>query len=438
MSLASIEWRRGWRIVIASLAGMTFSNAQLSLLGLMIRPLSTAFGWSRAEISASALISSVCVLVGAPIAGRLADRFSPRVVALLGVVIFSVAQVCVGFSGPLIESWYASWVFAGLAYAIISPVVWSYGVNRWFDKARGLALAVALSGTGIAGSIAPLLAVQGIDLFGWRGVYFSIAGIGILLVLPLVWLLFRMPADYSARRGSTLRTSSEGWKNIRNRTFWMLGAAIALLGAGMGTLAVHVQPIMRDAGLSAQRAATFASFMGLSQVFGRLLVGQLLDRFPTRLVAAVAFAMPLVAAVLLIPYRGGTPESIAICVAIGLALGAEVDVMAYLTSRYFGLANYGLSYAILFGLWGVSFGVSSVASGAIYDITKSYGLVLRCVILFLFFSSVLVALTRPPPPRDQDQDQDQEQDQDQGQAREQAEALERDALQEAVRPADFG
>ena len=382
--------------MVAGLAGMTFANAQPSLLGLVMRPLSMAFGWSRAEISASALITSLSVLVFAPLAGRLADRFSPRRVAMAGVLLFSAAQACVGLSGPGLASWYVSWVFAGVSYAAVSPVIWSYGVNRWFDRGRGLALAVALSGTGLASSLTPVLAARGLAAVGWRGMYFGVGALGLMVVLPVVWLFFRTPEEGTVGAGGREVEGMTAREIISSRAFWALACAIFLLGAGMGTLSLHLQPMMRDAGLSAIRAANYASLMGFGQIVGRLLVGQLLDRLPTRLVVAVCFVLPVVAAALLIGYKGGSVESLLIAITIGLSLGAEVDVMAYLTSRYFGLKSFGLCYAILFGAWGVSFGLSSVAAGAVFDLTGSYAALLGYLIGGLVLSSSIVALTRAP------------------------------------------
>jgi MFS family permease len=387
-------------VVVASAVGLGLATLHPIALGVLMQPLSTIFHWSRAQLSASLLIVCTCVALFGPLVGHLADKFSPRRVALFGIFSFSLAVASVGLAGPSIWTWYFSWVAVGLAYPSVGPLLWTYGVNRWFDRGRGFALAVALCGVGIANFVAPMFVVACLERLGWRAVFFGIGVIGIFIVIPVTWLLFWMPISARPASGEeTPKPATVGMsvsQILRSGAFWALAVAMLLVSAAIGTLLLHLQPIMRDAGLSMRAAAGYAALGGLAQIAGRLFVGQLLDRVPARWVGVVFFALPGAACGALLHYSGGTASSVFISVVIGLSVGAEVDLMAYLAGRYFGLRNYGVCYGLLFGFWSLGFGVAPVLAGAVFDANRNYSVMLLALMVGLGLSSLLVGVVKPP------------------------------------------
>jgi predicted MFS family arabinose efflux permease len=373
-------------------------NLYVGTLGVLMPSLSLRFGWSRAQLSASVLIVCVGLLLFGPAVAPLIARVGLRAVALRGAALYCIGLFTVGLTGPKVWTWYAAWTMVALANPAVNNTVWTTAIIRLYRHNRGLALSTALSGVGVASFIAPPVALWIADSFGWRATYFSIAIGSLLLIVPSLWALFRPPNEPAKLSHGARRVAPTPFDPsiLDSSQFWRLAAGVVIVSAGIGTLLVHFQPIMRDAGISGRMAAAFASILGPTSVVGRLAGGYILDRLPPRFVAAGAFALPAFAAAVLLHYDGSTASSVTAATAIGFSLGLEGDVVAYLTAAYFGIRNYSSSYALLFGLFAVGAGAAPVVAGAIFDWTGSYAVMLELLIAALVVASVMmVSLGRP-------------------------------------------
>jgi predicted MFS family arabinose efflux permease len=377
-------------------------NLYVGTLGVLMPSLSLRFGWSRAQLSASVLIVCAGLLLFGPAVAPLIARVGLRVVALRGAVLYCIGLFAVGLTGPKVWTWYAAWTMVALANPAVNNTVWTTAVTRLYRHNRGFALSAALSGVGLASFIAPPLALWIADSFGWRAAYFSMATGSLFLIVPSLWALFQPPnepAELSngARRIALAPSDRRSLSAILGSSqFWRLAAAVVIVSAGIGTLLVHFQPIMRDAGVSGRMAAAFASILGPTSVVGRLVGGYILDHLPPRFVASGAFALPAFAAAVLLHYDGSTASSVIAATAIGVSLGLEGDVIAYLTAAYFGIRIYPSSYALLFGLFAIGAGAAPVVAGAIFDWTGSYAVMLKLLIAALGIASVIMVSLGPP------------------------------------------
>lgn len=389
-------------MVVSGLAGTTMVNLYVGTLGVLMPTLSLHFGWSRAQLSASVLIVCAGLLVFGPAIAPLIARVGLRAVALRGAGLYCIGLFTVGLTGPKVWTWYAAWTIVALANPAVNNTVWTTAVARLYRRNRGLALSAALSGVGLASFIAPPLALWIGDSFGWRAAYFSIAIGSLCLIVPSLWALFRPPHETAESPGSVGQLALTGFDQrslsaiLASSQFWRLAAAVVIVSAGIGTLLVHFQPIMRDAGVGGRTAAAFASILGPTSVIGRLIGGYILDRVPSRWVASGAFALPALAAAVLLHYEGSTASSVIAATAIGFSLGLEGDVVAYLTAAYFGMRNYSSSYAVLFGLFAIGAGAAPVVAGAIFDWTGSYAVMLKLLIVALGVASVMMVSLGPP------------------------------------------
>jgi predicted MFS family arabinose efflux permease len=375
-------------------------NLYVGTLGVLMPSLSLRFGWSRAQLSASVLIVCAGLLLFGPAVAPLIARVGLRAVALRGAALYCIGLFTVGLTGPKVWTWYAAWTMVALANPAVNNTVWTTAVTRVYRHNRGLALSTALSGVGVASFIAPPLALWIADSFGWRAAYFSIATGSLFLIVPSLWALFRPPNEPAELSNGARRVALDSFDQfsaiLDSSQFWRLAAGVVIVSAGIGTLLVHLQPIMRDAGVTGRMAAAFASILGPTSVVGRLIGGYILDRLPPRFVASGAFALPAVAAAVLLHYDGSTASSVAAATAIGFSLGLEGDVVAYLTAAYFGIRNYPSSYALLFGLFAIGAGTAPVVAGAIFDWTGSYAVMLKLLIAALGIASVMMASLGPP------------------------------------------
>jgi predicted MFS family arabinose efflux permease len=159
---------------------------------------------------------------------------------------------------------------------------------------------------------------------------------------------------------------------------------------------VHFVPILTDRGADPLAAAGIASLVGIFSIFGRLGTGLLLDRFPANWVGATVFLLPILACALLF-FDGANSFSQGLAAAIfGLTVGAEVDVIAYLVSRHFGLKNFGVFSGAMIGALALGVAFGPLGAGAAFDRYGSYAQFLMLTMVFMAISSIALAtLSRP-------------------------------------------
>lgn len=397
---ARSEWAKGWGIVLVAAFGVALGGIHFHFIGVMIKPLQAAYGWSRGEISFGLTLISLVQIVAFIGVGILLDRIGARRVALYGCWLFAVGFSLMGLAGPSLTSWYlACGLFALIAQGV-SSAVWTCGIVRRFDKHRGMALAVALSASGVTVALTPILTVWLVDAVGVRWIFPVIGFGGMSLVFVLTWLLFRDEVPAAIQQNASPAPALVGCslqQAWRSRQFWQLLGSFILVAAATGTLMIHSQPMLMDSGLSPEKAASVAFFIGPSMIFGRLLMGLLFDYLDTRLVAALAYAFPLFAAVLMLLLDGNYLLAAWAGIFIGLCMGAEIDALAYLTSRYFGRKAYGTLFAILASAYGIGIGAGSALAGAVFDAQGSYQNWLLAMCVGALMAIVLVtSMGRPP------------------------------------------
>lgn len=399
---ARSEWRRSWDVVAVSSVGMAVATIYIHSMGLFIAPLEAEFGWSRSQITLGLMIVSVTSVVVAPFVGLLIDRMGPRRVALPGIAIYCGAIALLSIVGPSIYGWWAIWTLVACGSVCIKPTVWTAAVASLFTSARGLAFAITLVGSSLGAAIFPYMTEFMLSLWGWRSAYL-IFGLGsAALLLPLAFLFF-YEADHGSRKGKMTRSSVPCLTGVtirdglRSRQFALLACAALLLTGSITALTVHFVPIMTGMGMSRSAAAGISGLIGISSVFGRLGSGYLLDRMDGRVVGAVMFTLPAFACLLLLGASGSPIQSVTAALVLGLALGSEVDVMAYLCSRYFGMRHYGVIFGTIAGLFSLGAGVGPLFSATIYDATGSYRIAMMVLIPVVLLTSACIAALGPMP-----------------------------------------
>jgi predicted MFS family arabinose efflux permease len=391
------EFRRdhAWRVVLAAWIGVAMGLTALPFytLGIFAKPLALEFGWSRSVIQSGFTFSMLGVICSAWVAGWAIDRFGVRPVAL-----FSQAGLALGFVGLSLQTgstilWQANWFLFAVLGVGTTPLTWSRGIASWFDKRRGLALGVALSGTGVTALVAPPLVNLIVAAHGWRAGYMAVALSIVLVAMPAVWLLFR---EKPRAAPGAVAPEGEGLslrQALRSRHFWLLIVSFWLICAAVSGLIPNLVPMLTDSGLTMTEAAGYASLLGLNVMVGRLLAGWLLDRFWGPAVALVLLMPPTLACLLLaVPQWPG-----AAVMMIGLAAGAEFDLIAYLCLRYFGTRNFGQIYAWQWVNFSVAAGAGPIAFAMIFDRTGSYhDALLVAAVLLVLGPLLLLGLGRYP------------------------------------------
>lgn len=395
MTVATGEWRRGWPIVLAGLIGMTLMNLHTAALGTLVKPLGDAYGWSRFVVSSGMTINTVLLVIAIPIVAALLPRFGARRIVVAATLLFAAGLIVLGTTGADVRGWYLGWSLLGFAQGGISALIWTTAIARAFDARRGLALAIALSGSGIATLVTPLMTAWAIGAFGLGAPFLILAAVAVFVLLPAMLLLMRGRPTFGRSAGAApLARSTMDKRRLREvlglRTLWQLVAISALTAMAIGMTFAHLQAMLRDGGASATQAAISFTAIGPTMIAGRLLTGLLLDRFPARLVAGLSFLLPGLTCILLLGYSGGTASGLLICVVFGFGFGAELDLLAFLTARYFGTLHYPSVYSLVYGTYGLGCGVAAMIGGATYDAFGSYTPSLYALVVCI---ALAVALT---------------------------------------------
>jgi MFS family permease len=396
---ALTEWRSFWFLPLMGALGYATSVLHVYSLGPFIAPLQAEFGWSRALISFGLTVSSVLSAILCVPVGMLVDRVGPRRVALVGIVLMCGAFSLLGTATGEKANWYALWAVIAVGTFGVQATVWTSAVASRFEKSRGMAFAIALSGGSLAAAIFPLYATWAIEAFGWRRAYPAMAAAWGVPVFILMVLLFRGAHDHRTARVASQATATgvslaEG---VRSSAFWRLLMASAFFAFTTIGVTVHFVPILTDKGVETLDAAGVAALIGIFSVVGRLGTGFLIDRFAAHKVGAVIFLIPLLSCTLLLGDIGGRPGQMLAAAIFGLTLGAEVDVIAYLATRFFGLKNFGALYGAMVMALSLGTAFGPLAAGAVFDANASYTPFLYLTMILMSTAALsLATLGRPP------------------------------------------
>jgi MFS family permease len=337
------------------------------------------------------------LILTAPLAGQIIDRFGLRKVATLSLGLYSLGLLAISQMNGDIWVFYtivATYTLLGVAS---TPLAFTRAVNSWFTQHRGLALGICLTSTGVAGVLLPQFLTPYVADHGWRDGYMILFFI-VIAVLPMIWLWTPDQGPSEADQGATPpheQGSVSVQVAIRSRSFWSIAIMFVLVAVAVCGLIPSYIPLLQDAGMSPAEAGGYGAVIGASVMTGRLVTGFLIDRIFAPYITAVVFSF--VACGCLALGLGGTEYALFGGVALGLAMGAEVDLIGYFTARYFGLKHYGILFGFQYSAFSLGCGISPLLAGRIWDHTGNYDLALIGAAVLLVIA-VLVSLSLPKFP----------------------------------------
>ncbi len=348
------------------------------------------------------------VAASIPVIGRLIDCFGARRVIFTGTSIFGLMLLSSELLGARIGYLYVFFAGLGIVAGSTSPVGYGVVVSRWFDRRRGLALGLMATGLGLGAILMPIVSQGLIERFGWRTAY-AVFGWAVLLSLPIIaTLLVEDPSRKGLEPDGTLpahgiteknkeRSAGLSWHDTwHHPTFWLMICAFFLAGASVFGCTVHLPALLTDRGVSARGAALASSLVGLGLLLGRVGAGYLLDRIFAPRLAALFFGGAALGIALL---WAGSSTYVALLAALllGLGMGAEVDIIAYLTGRYFGMRALGTAFGVGFASYVLAGAVGVFFIGAGFDATHSYSMPLSG--FFIAMLGAIALLSRLGPYR---------------------------------------
>ena len=385
------EFSRHWLLVLVCAVGIGVGVSSLPFYtqGLFIEAWIADFGWTRAQASLGILGSTLALAAVLPFIGSIVDRYglvTPVMISLLGL---SLAYVLLGMFVQSIATFVVLAMLQAILGSASSPLAYTRAINAVFNKQRGLALGVALSGAGVAATFGPTLISNAIDAFGWRGAYYAMALFTLVVGAVIVLVLSRLHGAKAAASIDMEAANRDFLVAKASRTYWTIMAAIFCLSLGLGGLMIHFVPILLDVGFATNAAVKIAGVIGIAVVLGRLLVGFAVDRiFAPRV--AIAILLACVSGVLALAFLGSV-VAVPAAFVIGFSVGAEVDLIGYLVARYFGMHAYGQIYGRQYSTFLIATGLSPVILGAVRDATGTYTASLFTAAAFMVISAALFA-----------------------------------------------
>lgn len=398
----------GWYVALGCGIGLACGLATVLTytFGVFVTPLRTEFGWSQTEVFAALFLCVLTMTFVAPFFGLLVDRLGARRVILVGLVLEAALVASFYFQDANIFSYYLRYVALAVLGVGTTHIAFTRIIALWFDRRRGLALGVTLAGVGIGGFAWPILTQWAIDALGWRSAWLVIAAAIILVGGTIVLLVVRdspqsmglLPDGDTAvsSRGKAARSGAPGVtlkEALATRHFWIMLLIFLLIGTAVTSIQVHLVPLLVSRGVTPMRAANALSVLAVALLFGRVAAGWLMDRIFAPRVAIAFLLGPVVAIFLLASGASGWLAFVA-GILTGLAAGAEVDVTAYLVSRYFGLQHFSSIYAWYYSAYSLGAGLGPLATANAVDRFGGYTEILLVHAVMLVIATLL--LTRLP------------------------------------------
>lgn len=399
----------GWYIVAASVA-LNFYLSVVFFQGFQVffLPILNEFGWTRALTSGAFSLRQLESGLLAPGIGFLVDRWGPRIVILLGVILGGVGMIMLGYVNS-VWSFYVAFLIASLGVSGASHgVSWSVAVAQWFQRLRGLALGIAMLGPVLGGPFVVVIAVLE-EIIGWR-VAIILLGVGLIIVgTPLALIARSRPEPYGYLPDGdepmeevdtssvvlpdlALEFASNGLtvgEAVRTRDFWVLTFVFSVVFMGISGLMVHLIPLLEDLGYTSTQAAGILGLVFLLSGIGRIGSGFLADIMDFKIVLSGLVIFQLVGLLILSIIGHSQIWLIGIfSLLFGIGFGGTIPLRPFLIMQSFGARSFGaLQGLVQGGAIGAGM-VGPVLYGWIFDTTESYDLAI--------YASVAVILTALP------------------------------------------
>ncbi len=406
----------GWWIVAATVAMLAFLAGSIFWsFSFFVSPMETDLGWSSNTISGVFLIQGLISALLAPVAGALFDRFGPRRVAAIGIVMCGGGLILWSRSESIWQ-FYLAFNFAGAGFtAVFSSTI--AAVANWFIRRRGLAIGIASLGIAFAGGMAPIVLYL-IETFTWRTTLLLLGVVTMAVFMPLAMVLRHRPEPYGsypdgdppleAVEGAGPILEADGVSvsvALRTRSFWLMGYAFLMGFWAIGAIQVHQSQYLESVGISRGVAAAMIALLSITSVIGRVVFGWLVDRYDPRLLTAVALTLHAIGVFVFAIVDGSREWTLAVfLILFSPGLGALMVLQPAMQGHYFGRRAFGVLAGINYALTSVSWSAGPYVLGISFGVFDAYqpGLLLFGGLILAGIPALFLLGTRSQTPGLQD------------------------------------
>ena len=383
------------RVALACLLGNMLSPLLLVhvSLGQFLIPVSHEFQWPRQRVSGVLTLLALVSALAYPIVGRLADRFGPRRLVLLGLLGAGSGVLALGFSTPSVFVFYALFAVVGAFGSLSSTMIYNQVISRWFDNARGRMLGLTAGlGNGLGAAAMPFAVLILMSDWGWRAAFFGLGVIEIAVGLPAILFLLQ-DAPRRDRGHAPSADDLPGMtlaQAVSTSSFWLTLIAICLGAGCLTAVLAHVVPILTDRHFPASQATLVVSLFAMVGAGWMVVVGWLLDKIDSPRIIVPLYLISVLG-VLALERGTSLTELVGGGVLMGIGLGTEYAALSYFISRYFGLRRFGLISGVMYSAVTIAQGATPYLMDVDFDRHKSYLLSLHLIEGALVLGAAFIA-----------------------------------------------
>jgi len=370
-------------------------------LGTTRGALSLAFSFTRLESS----------LLG-PLEGYLIDRFGPRGIMYVGFAFLGTSFIAFSMVTSLL-GFYLVFPFLALGASMSGFLPVITAVNNWFSRRRGFATGISSAGVNVGGVLVAIVAMA-ITMLGWRTTAVLIGTFILILGFPMAAMMRHKPQQYGylpdgdeplgkttlSEEANSSQSADETpdftpMQALKTPAFWFIASAHGFSLFIVGSVSIHQIPLLVDAGISFETAASILAFMTFVAMLGRIAGGYIGDKIGRKLILVACFLLMSVG-VMVLATAHTVPQAMVYAVLYGLGYGARAPILIALRGEFFGPRNFatimGLSQPVM--VIGSFFG--PIAAGFAYDVQGSYLMVFSIIAVLNLVGAVLVFFIKKP------------------------------------------
>lgn len=372
---ADIESPYAWMRLAVSLLLMTIGGSGMYAVTVVLPRIQADFGVDRGDASLPYTLTMIGFGAGGILMGRLADRFGVLLPVGVGAVGLGLGFIGAGLAPNLLWFCLAQGLAIGLlgTSATFAPLV--ADTSQWFDRRRGIALAICMSGNYLAGAVWPPVLQAGIDAWGWRQAYVALGAFCLVAMVPLALVLRRRPPPQEPIALRTVQAPAHANARPMGLAPGTAQALLCVAGVAccvaMSMPQVHIVAYCGDLGFGAARGAEMLSLMLGLGVVSRLVSGWISDRIGGLRTLLLGSVLQGIALLMFLPFKGLVSLYV-VAGLFGLFQGGIVPAYALIVREYFPPAEAGarVGTVLMATLLGMALG--GWMSGAVFDLTGSY------------------------------------------------------------------
>lgn len=392
----------GWVIVFVGFLSMWFITCIFSsAAGMMVNPVTRDLGISRSRFTMTSTACSLAGMVMSLFIGKIFRKLSVKKTMLIGSAVYAACYAAYGIA-PNIWVFYIIGFISGFAMVASSMVAVSTLLARWFDEKRGLAVALASTGSGVGGVVMNPVIGSLVTSIGWRNTYFVLGAMIAAVMLPAVLFLIKEtpqemglePYGKKDPAAGVEREEESGYSAAEARItpmYWLWIPVVIIVSATCNCIMQHTVAYATDMGFDYSVAAGIASVLTAGLAVWKLVMGQLYDTIGSRKAATLSLS---VYTLVLVLYVIASKEA-AFIYYIGTALfgvGGSFATIAYsvVVQDVFGKKDFAAIYGSINAFASIGGAVGSPIVAAVFDTLGTYKPAWAALAVIMFINVILL------------------------------------------------